>query len=164
MDSFNLNVLDIADWIAQRARQDEDAGDLLTHLKLQKMLYYSQAWVMIFSNKSLFQNDFEAWAHGPVIRQVWDALAGVGRSPVESVPGGNGYSITEEEILDTLEEVWGVYGSKTAKALERLSHSERPWLDARGDLPELAPCTEILPKEAIRSYYEQRNAALQQAA
>ncbi|WP_073282534.1 Panacea domain-containing protein [Hymenobacter psychrotolerans] len=163
MDSYNANVLDVAAWIVQKAKQDEEAGDLMTHLKLQKLLYYAQAWIMVFTGKSLFEDEFEAWTHGPVSRRLWTALTGAGRAPIEEVPDGDADSITDTEITEVLDDVWLIYGSKSAKFLEKLSHAEQPWLIARGDLPLEAPCQVVIEKENMRNFYEQLNRTAQQA-
>lgn len=159
MQSLSLNILDVADWFVAKAKQDEDAGDFITHLKLQKLLYYAQAWGMVILGNKLYNEGFQAWAHGPVSRTVWDALKGIGKNPIQEIPNGDANKIDNPEVLDTLEEVWAVYGSKTAKYLENLSHSEAPWRTARGNAEPLDACQTVISEEEMYSFYRQYDAA-----
>src|SRR5580704_766118 len=92
----------------------------VTNLKLQKLLYYAQAWYLALYKTPLFDDEFQAWVHGPVIPDIfrryrhykWTAL------PIE-FSSDAGY-----EFQPHLEEVWKVYGGFTAFDLERLTHSE----------------------------------------
>ena len=38
----------------------------MTHLKLQKLCYYAQAWYLTIYGQRLFNEEFQAWLHGPV--------------------------------------------------------------------------------------------------
>src|ERR1700740_2126650 len=60
MDLIRPNL--IADYIISESR---DRGDILTNLKLQKLLYYSQAWFLALHDRSIFDEDFEPGLHGP---------------------------------------------------------------------------------------------------
>lgn len=143
-------AVDVANWIL--ASIDREAGDSITHLKLQKLIYYAQAWSLAIRNRPLFREDFQAWAHGPVVESVyrefrefgWDAIP----AP-ESVPEFD--AETEELLSDVLE----VYGDFSAKHLEQMTHAERPWVDARGNLPPEARSNAIIPKEAMAKYYRE---------
>ena len=64
------NALDIAGYFL--CRIDREAGDTISPLKLQKLVYYAQAWSLVFINKPLFFQDIEAWVSGPIIRDVWN--------------------------------------------------------------------------------------------
>ena len=60
-----LTAAQVADYFLSLV--DEDAGDSMTNLRLQKLLFYAQAWHLALTNRPLFEEDFEAWVHGPVI-------------------------------------------------------------------------------------------------
>jgi len=142
-------ALDVANWFI--AGIDRTVGDSITHLKLQKLVYYAQAWALVLIDKPLFDEDFEAWAHGPVARVVYDAFKHHGFNPIndpsDAVPE------FDEEALTVLNEVQRVYGERSAKRLEDLTHNERPWLDARGGLPDEAKCETIISKESMKEFY-----------
>jgi uncharacterized phage-associated protein len=128
----------------------------ITNLKLQKLLYYAQAWSLVLRKEPLFEADFEAWVHGPVVPSVFRRFKGNRWNPIaEKVD-----PIQDRLILAHLEKVMKVYGGATAGQLERLSHSESPWKNARGALaPDVSSNNEIT-KESMREYYSERmNAA-----
>ena len=60
---------DVANWFLAKA--DYEAGDVITPLKLQKLLYYAQGWTLAILNKNLFEEDFQAWTHGPAIPSIY---------------------------------------------------------------------------------------------
>lgn len=59
------SALDIAAWFLNEV--DRKAGDSITNLKLQKLVYYAQAWAVTLLGRKLFEEKVEAWAHGPVV-------------------------------------------------------------------------------------------------
>lgn len=46
----------------------------ITNLKLQKVLFYIQAKSFLMRGEPIFQDDIEAWRHGPVVRDVYNAF------------------------------------------------------------------------------------------
>lgn len=119
---------DVADFFLNFVHEH---GDVLTNLKLQKLVYYAQAWHLALKNKPLFNDEIQAWAHGPVVPSLyqrfkkhrWDAIPTQPRIPVLSKP-----------ISDHLLEVFSVYGKFSAWDLERMTHQEEPWKKARKGL------------------------------
>jgi uncharacterized phage-associated protein len=136
-----------ADFLLSRSR---DAGEILTNLKLQKLLYYAQAWFLALNDRELFSEDFQAWAHGPVLpsqyhrfkNYTWQPLAVDVAEPE-----------TAEEISDHLMEIIEVFGIETAVALEQMTHREKPWVEARGGVPDGSPSTNQIKKTSMRDYY-----------
>ncbi len=101
-------------------------------MKLQKLVYYSQAWSLVWDGKPLFRNRIEAWAHGPVAPALYGAHRGqfmVRRRQI----AGDGRSLTADE-RETVDAVLDYYGNRNAGWLSRLTHRERPWRDARAGL------------------------------
>ena len=60
-----VSVYDVAQYILGKIGP-------LTTMKLQKLLYYSQAWSLVWDDKPLFAEEFEAWANGPVCRELYN--------------------------------------------------------------------------------------------
>lgn len=139
----------IADWFL--ARVDREAGDSITHLKLQKLVYYAQAWSMVLLGSPLFEEDFQAWAHGPVLRSLFDRFNGSGW---DSLDRPDKTPKVDVETGALLEEVFRVYGQYEAKVLERLTHSEAPWIEARGGCSPEERCTTAIPKETMWAFYQ----------
>lgn len=140
---------EVADWFL--AVVDRSAGDALTHLKLQKLVYYAQAWSLALLERPLFDEEVQAWAHGPVVPSVWQAFREHGW---EAIPPPEECPRVDGEAEGLLRDVLGTYGERSATALEALTHREDPWLLARGDLPPEARSAAVITKEHMKSYYQ----------
>jgi uncharacterized phage-associated protein len=53
---------------------DDEAGDSLSNLKLQKLVYYAQGFHLALTEKPLFDEAIEAWEHGPVVPGLYHKL------------------------------------------------------------------------------------------
>jgi uncharacterized phage-associated protein len=123
----------------------------LTNLKLQKFLYYAQAWYLALNGKPLFGEDLEAWVHGPVLPSQYDRFRDFHWRPItEEVKRPQ---IPNATIKAHLTEVVDVFGPETAVALEVMTHQERPWSEARHGLPMDVPSHEKISKDLMRDYY-----------
>lgn len=138
----------IANWFLNAV--DRDAGDSITHLKLQKLVYYAQAWALALLGRPLFEEDFQAWAHGPVVLSVWHRFKDSGWEAIPAVEDGPDLDMDEELLL---RDVMGAYGEHSAKKLEQLTHDEDPWIIARDGLPPEAKSNAVIPKSAMAEYY-----------
>ena len=145
-------VFDVANYFISKASLDADSGSVMTHLKLQKLCYYAQAWSLAIYDTPLFQNEFEAWQHGPVCRELWDQLKDYKYNPILEEIESNNIAFSEEEF-DILNQVWDIYGDLGAKTLENLTHSEEPWKVAWKDRPYGSMCNEVIPKSLMKAYY-----------
>lgn len=137
----------IATWIINHTNRE--SGEAMTHLKLQKLVYYCQAWYLANFDKPLFQEDFQAWAHGPVCRGLYNKYRDAGWSALRpeknvKLPG---------EIEDFIASIFREYGQFSATKLEEMTHEEQPWKITRGSLAPEERCTEIIHKLLIRNYY-----------
>jgi uncharacterized phage-associated protein len=123
----------------------------VSNLKLQKLLYYSQAWHLALSKVPLFAEEIEAWAHGPVVPQVFRYYKDCKWNPISRPALGQ-----KPSYVLHLEEVWRVYGKFRAFDLERLTHSEDPWKIARAGLPPDASSNRVISKSSMQEYYSSR--------
>ena len=130
----------------------------VTPLALQKMLYYVQGLYMVLNGSVLFEEECEAWAHGPVFRAVYDVFKNFKYNPIDDTRFAmfqnrfHELSDTERHVIDLVVETFGMYSGKT---LEQITHGEAPWKDARGNcLPE-DHSDEVISKEAIHHYFEE---------
>ena len=140
----------IADWIL--CNIDREAGDSITHLKLQKLLYYIQAWALVFSGRPLFEEPIQAWAHGPVVEAIFHKYKDYGWEAIgapEEVPDID--DLAEQHIKSIL----AAYGDYTAKNLELMTHRETPWIAARGSLPPEARSSAQISHESMIEYYKE---------
>jgi len=136
-----------SDYLIWAAREQ---GEALTNLKLQKLLYYAQAWYLALYNRPLFDEDFEAWVHGPVLASQYFRFCGYVWKPItEEVLAPQ----LPERVKQHLDEIIETFGSETAIALERMTHAEQPWLEARGDLEPHESSTNRIRKESMQAFY-----------
>jgi len=129
-------------------------GKAITNKKLQKLLYYAQAWHLVFYNKPLFKDRIEAWVHGPAIRSVYQHFKSYGYQPIQKDIGEdifkNNISKNEKDLLD---EVWNVYGKHDAFYLERLTHNEDPWIKARDGIEACEASSVEISVDLMKIYY-----------
>lgn len=137
--------------------------DIITNKKLQKILYYIEAWSLVY-HSSIIDEDFEAWVHGPVIPSIYHHFKGFGYLPIQSkykkdeTPNSRWYKLVSDlelkkDEIDLIVEVLNKYGSLSSFELEKLSHSEMPWLRARGDVGPFDACFNIIDKKIMKQYY-----------
>lgn len=148
---MTYKAINVADWFINQF--DKESGDVITHLKVQKLLYFSEAWCQVLLNKELFSENIEAWAHGPVVREVFDQFRSAGWTPL-NVTGD--VIEFDNDVNDVLLQVLEAYGDVSAKHLEHLTHQDRPWKDARGSLSPEARCSNIISKQVIKSYFTEK--------
>ena len=120
--------------------------------KLQKLCYYSQAWHLAWTGNPIFDEDFEAWANGPVCPELFYAHQGRFSICAGDLLKGDPCHLTDDEI-DSINVVLRDYGDMEPYALRELSHKEAPWKDARNGLPEGEKCRNVIRKESMGEYY-----------
>lgn len=148
------SIHDIADYIILRVKS-EDKNASLINLKLQKLLYYVQAWSYGIHNKPMFAGDFEAWIHGPVNRTIYDRFNPTkylySEINVEDCLNQNVTLTSDDaEFVDFILENYLKY---SGAELERLSHTEMPWLKTRGDLGVNERCDKVITPALMTEYY-----------
>ena len=124
----------------------------ITTMKLQKLVYYCQAWSLAWDEKPLFGEDFEAWANGPVCPQLFAAHRGEFIATEEMFKGYPENGFTADQI-ETMDKVIAFYGDKTPHWLSELTHKERPWKEARRGVQPGYPSHNVITKESMQEYY-----------
>lgn len=148
---MTYKAIDIANWFIEQF--DKNAGDVITHLKLQKLLYFAEAWTQLLLDRELFDENIEAWAHGPVVREVFNEFQGAGWQPLTA---SSDIIDFDKDVTGVLEQVLDAYGNVSAKTLEYMTHSDRPWIEARGALAPEARCSNIISKESIKDFFVEK--------
>ena len=118
------SAFDVAAYILERE------GEIAT-LKLQKLVYFAQAWSLSLDEKPLFDEKIEAWPNGPVIKDLFGYHRG--RHYISSIAVGDSEKLDEDQRA-TVDMLLENYGGKPAYWLERLSHCDTAWIEARGGL------------------------------
>ena len=150
------SIHEVADYFIEMP--DADSGDFITHLKLQKLCYYAQAWYLALNNERLINGEFQAWPHGPVNTELWARFREKNWQPIlQSEVKAEGFSFHEQD-LSFLGVIWDIYGPYTAKALEDMTHDELPWIEARKGLSPYESSRNPISDETMRTYYAARAA------
>ena len=128
----------------------------VTPLMLQKLLYFIQGVYSALYGKPIFEEDCRAWVHGPVYPEVYELFRDFKYNPIDdarfALLEGTTDALTEEEkkVIDLVVNTFGMYGGKV---LERITHNEEPWKEARKGYGDSIPSSELLPKDHIMRYY-----------
>ena len=125
-------------------------GDPITNLKLQKLIYYTQGWHLGIHERPLFDDRLEAWLHGPVQPTLYHALKTYRWNPISEDPGE---VLLPRTVKAHIDEVLEEYGGKSAYELERLTHAEDPWLNARGEAQMDEPSEAVISQQDMKDYF-----------
>ncbi len=132
----------------------------VTPLMLQKLLYFIQGVYSALYGKPIFEEDCRAWIHGPVYPEVYDLFRDFKYNPIDdarfALLEGKEDGLTEDEkrVIDLVINTFGMY---SGKVLEKITHNEAPWMEARKGYGDGIPSSELLPKKRIMNYYIQVN-------
>lgn len=124
----------------------------ITAMKLQKLVYYAQAWSLVWDEKPLFRNRIEAWANGPVVPALYALHKGqfkFGRGTIDGAP-----QMLSDSERETIDVVLKHYGRKSSQWLSDLTHKERPWVEARQGLRPGARGHSEITQASMAEYYE----------
>ena len=143
-------INDVARYILEKLAPDP-FGDRVTAWKLQKLVYYCQAWSLVWDEKELFSEPIEAWADGPVCPELYYQHKGRLRLFAGDIEGEP--SRLSEDEAETVDAVITHYGNKSGRYLSDLTHMERPWMEARGDTPPGVRSNAIIAHESMVEYY-----------
>lgn len=158
----NANILDVAHLVVLAASQK---GIGVTPLKLQKLLYYLQAWNLVFFNTPVFQDEPEAWVNGPVYRKVYEHYRDyqmyefIRITPEEKehldervadIVRAVGFVPNQQELFD---EILSKYGKMASADLGLRTHNESPWINARKGLGIFDYSNNIITHESMAKYY-----------
>ena len=138
-----ISVHDIAAYILKKQ-------GTMTTMKLQKLVYYCQAWSLVWDEQPLFEEDIEAWANGPVVRELYNKHKTMFN--VSKWKWGKSEHVLERK-RDTIDAVLKFYGPKTSQWLSDLTHKEDPWLNARKGLGPGDRGFNIITLSSMMEYY-----------
>ncbi|PJC28381.1 hypothetical protein CO054_00520 [Candidatus Shapirobacteria bacterium CG_4_9_14_0_2_um_filter_39_11] len=153
---LNISASDVAKYYLYRSTRD---GELISPLKMQKLIYYAYVWTLLKNHQKLFGEKIEAWSLGPVVPSLYRELKRYGSAPIDEDFIGSGKEIKEIEskfppnVRKTIDEVYEEYMTKTAFELVQLVHEEKPWVNARKGLSPGKPSGKpIKDDDIIRAY------------
>lgn len=126
-------------------QQDQDEGDLISNLKLQKLLFYSQGYHLAIFDKPLFKEQIKAWDHGPVVPQVYHEYKEFGAHAID-LPEGFDSSLLTQEERGFLDEVYRVFGQFSAWKLRDMTHDDAPYKET--------PKGGIITHSSMKQYFK----------
>ena len=146
-----LTIFDVANFFLKLV--DRESGSTITPLKLQKILYYAQGYYLAYYDNPLFDEDFQAWAHGPANVLIYDKYKDY---KFDAIPFPASESIPEidDTTSDFLTDIWETFGIYDGKYLEQQTHKEDPWILARGNLAPGERCSNIITKDSMTTFFK----------
>jgi uncharacterized phage-associated protein len=139
-----VRAIDVAEYIL-------DQLGPMSAMKLQKLVYYSQAWSLAWSDNELFPEEIEAWSNGPVVPSMYARHRGSFRVSSGFFKGDTGRLSSEHK--QNIRKVLQFYGNKDPQWLSNLTHLEAPWKDARRDMQPGERGNRIITKQEMQEYY-----------
>ena len=138
------NVFDVAEYILKTC-------GAMSAMKLQKLVYYSQAWSLVWDDELIFHETIEAWINGPVVPALYLKHKGIFKV-LPNTLGGNPNALTTTQ-KDTVKAVCEGYASLNAQQLSDLTHSEAPFINARKGLAPNERGHNVISLADISEYY-----------
>lgn len=141
-----VRAIDVAQYILKKKKR-------MSAMKLQKLVYYCQAWSLVWDDEPLFKDQIQAWINGPVIPNLYRKHKG--RFKLTST---NGIEDADPSKLnnverETVDAVLNHYGDKSSQWLSDLTHLERPWKEAREGLPLNERGHRVITLGSMAEYY-----------
>lgn len=126
--------------------------DSMTPKKLQKLCYYAQGWYSALTCEKLFDEEIQAWVHGPVCPPLYEYYKGYGYN---DIPKEENVYINEE-IDEFTKQIYRIYGNLDGDELEQLTHKESPWINARNGKNPWEPSNEVIKFSDIQQYFSNK--------
>lgn len=145
-----VTVYNVADFFIDLAQGNEN--DTITNMRVNKLVYYAQAWFLARHNAPLFNEEIEAWEYGPVVPALYQKYKGYGKNNIEYVSDDYSTSIFSEEEIETLKDVSIYYGKFSTTELVNKTHQEgSPWYMV---ITTKNRKNNVIAKELLREYYQ----------
>ena len=150
-----ITALETAKYLIELAANEPGEAEPMTHMRVQKLLYYVQGWHIGLFGRPLFSDPLEAWKDGPVAPTVYSAVkAVVADAPARPLaPNDFGSAALSGRDRVFIETVWAKYRKLSASGLRELSHAEPPWIEARGSTPEGGVCDSEITPDSLRRFF-----------
>lgn len=146
-----ISAFQVAQYFIAKSHE-ENRG--ISNKKLQKLIYYAQAWHLALYDSKFFDDEIQAWIHGPAIPHIYGKYKSYGYNDInDDEKLAEAVKPFNKRQLYLLQSIWEAYGKYDAEYLELLSHSEEPWQRARGESLPFESSTAIIDTEDMRRFY-----------
>lgn len=125
----------------------------VTSLSMQKLLYYIQGFSFAFNGEFVFEEEMEAWTHGPVFRKIYDIYKVFGYNELPSI-GNMDVSIFSEKEMQVIDGVIEAFSLYSPLALKMMTHNESPWIKARRGKKNNESSDARINKKDIKEYFK----------
>lgn len=140
-----LSCFDVANYFLVLV--DREAGDSITQLKLQKLIYFAQGIYLALFDKVLFEEEIKAWKNGPVVPAL-RTIFGSFRDNVIPLPCEIDFAIYTELQKKLIHKVYSFYGAHSAAYLRNLTHTHSIWYEA------IEKADNTITKEKIQEFFK----------
>lgn len=125
----------------------------INHTKLQKLVYYAQSLHLVVYQKPLFEEDFEAWVHGPISPELYYRYKTYGSQEIPFLQTPPEFDKPTTQIIEV---IWKMYGRCSDRYLERKAFKEEPFQSTRKGISCYESCNEIISKERMKLFYAKK--------
>lgn len=141
----------VANFFISLGTSESESEDYMTNLRLNKLMYFAQAWSLVLLEKPLFSEQVEAWPLGPVIPSVYHKYKQYGKRQITTVDPSYHLNMLSEKEQQVLLATMAYYGDFSTRGLVDLSHEEgSPWAKACDSKAT------VIQQEDIRNYFAQK--------
>ena len=147
------DAINVAGYLLKLAAEEPEP-EYLSHMRLQKLLYYVQGWSLGIRGRPMFGSPIEAWRHGPVVREVFPHFADFGDNPIPFSRAGTGTGLSRGDC-DFIASIWESYKGFSAAALRSKTHAEPPWREVWGDRDDDDRGDEVIPQEIMAQFFRE---------
>lgn len=137
------SALEIAKYVINHEHKEKRQ---ITNLRLQKLLYFVQANVLVETGNPCFDDEMEAWDYGPVVPSVYTAYCRYHSRPIDNT---DTFSISEGNVVKNINDVLDYLGDTETFELVQITHSQTPWIEARQRGKGA-----IISKASIKEFFE----------
>ena len=127
--------------------EQDEYSNKMDNIRLNKLMFFAQAWYLVRYNTPLFEGLFEQTSEGPVHHQVYNVLKPYGNNDIDV---GFPYepSVYSDNEITTLGDVMEYYGKLDTPRLIELSNEEgMPWYGSNGA---------VISNDEIKEYFKEK--------
>lgn len=126
----------------------------LCHLKLQKLLYYAQGLSLSLYDTPCFNENIEAWEHGPVVPSIYSEYKDYNNNPLPTPSAST--TFFDDQYVRLLHTVGAQYGMLHPWTLVEMTHQEDPWKKSYGGKYSNNVIDQGLLKDSFKDRYNKK--------
>ena len=144
------SVNDVTRFLLQLA---EDDGELVTEMRLHKLLYYIQGWSLGLRGREIFNEHVSAWVHGPVVKTIRKRCPKNKLQHVDKnlFPEVGSLAVEDQKFITN---IWHQYRGFSAWALRNMTHREQPWVKAREGFSPQVPSDVQISFDEMKQFFK----------